>query len=191
MPASAEDDLDLPLAPRLVLDRRHTKSARRLVDRLAAIALVPSNPVADAFENVARRLLPHQLAVGVALPVIGQTLDRGCGDVRLGHKCGPPQRHDLAPASETVDRSRSADSFRGRPPERVEAYPGELPQRRSHTDEDLDLQRAGNPPLRPHRPVRFPRKVVGSLKITRFAGRPINLMKLSPLKRLNRLLAKP
>lgn len=53
MPASAEDDLDLPLVPRLVLDQRHTKSARRLVDRLAAIALIPSLPVADALENVA------------------------------------------------------------------------------------------------------------------------------------------
>ena len=39
---------------------------------------------------------------------------------------------------------------------------------------------AENPPCDPHRPVRFPRKVVGSLKITRFAGRPMYLMKLSP-----------
>ena len=44
---------------------------------------------------------------------------------------------------------------------------------------------AGNPPCDPHRALRFPRKVVGSLKITRFAGRPINLMKLSPPKRSN------
>ena len=47
MSASAEDDWDLPLAPRLVVGWCDMKSARRLVDRLAAIKLVPSLPVAQ------------------------------------------------------------------------------------------------------------------------------------------------
>ena len=49
----------------------------------------------------------------------------------------------------------------------------------------------GNPPCDPHPAVRFLRKVCGALKITRLAGRPKSLMKLSSPKRLNRLLAKP
>lgn len=58
---------------------------------------------------------------------------------------------------------------------------GELPHRRSRNRRGPSNCNpgVGNPPCDPHPTVRVPRKVSGSLKITRFPGRPIHLKALA------------
>jgi hypothetical protein len=76
--------LDLPLTARLVLDQRHTQCARRLVDRLAAIAIVPSLPSRGRFlmSRGASTMLPPRRRADA--PIYRTAVDRVAWAYTLG-----------------------------------------------------------------------------------------------------------